>query len=83
MTNLCKYTSIFSSSTDLSSNLTRKNHHISTLSAHALAALKSFEAEKDEHQAKFQKLKAEAENNALLSIDAFSEDWNESQFWVR
>ncbi|KAM0511751.1 hypothetical protein ACHAPE_009541 [Trichoderma viride] len=52
-----------------------------TLSAHALAALKSFEAEKDEHQAKFQRLKAEAESNALLSIDAFSEDWNESQFW--
>lgn len=52
-----------------------------TLSAHALAALKSFEAEKDEHQAKFQRLKDEAESNALLSIDAFSEDWNESQFW--
>ncbi|KAL6804491.1 putative N6-adenine methyltransferase domain-containing protein [Trichoderma sp. SZMC 28012] len=52
-----------------------------TLSAHALAALKSFEAERDEHQAKFQKLKDEAESNSLLSIDTFQEDWNESQFW--
>ncbi|UKZ76063.1 hypothetical protein TrVFT333_003759 [Trichoderma virens FT-333] len=52
-----------------------------TLSAHALAALKSFEAERDEHQAKFQRLKDEAESNSLLSIDTFAEDWNESQFW--
>ncbi|KAK4068472.1 uncharacterized protein Triagg1_7411 [Trichoderma aggressivum f. europaeum] len=52
-----------------------------TLSAHALAALKSFEAERDEHQAKFQRLKDEAESNSLLSIDTFQEDWNESQFW--
>ncbi|KAH6606282.1 hypothetical protein Trco_005435 [Trichoderma cornu-damae] len=52
-----------------------------TLSAHALAALKSFEADRGEHQAKFERLQAEAESNSLLSIDAFAEDWNESQFW--
>ncbi|KAL7784137.1 putative N6-adenine methyltransferase domain-containing protein [Trichoderma ceciliae] len=52
-----------------------------TLSSHALAALKSFEAERGEHQAKFERLQAEAESNSLLSIDTFAEDWNESQFW--
>ncbi|KAM0249375.1 hypothetical protein ACHAQJ_009091 [Trichoderma viride] len=52
-----------------------------TLSSHALAALKSFEAERGEHQAKFERLQAEAESNSLLSIDTFTEDWNESQFW--
>ncbi|KAK1251372.1 hypothetical protein MKX07_006851 [Trichoderma sp. CBMAI-0711] len=53
-----------------------------TLSSHALEALRAFEAEREEHQAKFQKLQAEAEsNNSLLSIDTFAEDWNESQFW--
>lgn len=60
-----------------------KKNNNSTLSSHALEALRAFEAEREEHQAKFQKLQAEAEsNNSLLSIDTFAEDWNESQFWV-
>lgn len=53
-----------------------------TLSAHALAALASFNAEKDEHAQKFEKLKAAAEADGPLSMEAFTEDWNESQFWV-
>jgi hypothetical protein len=56
------------------------------LSGHALAALAEFNAEKDAHQKRFERLKAEAEANAdagdPLSMDAFTEDWNESQFWV-
>ncbi|TDZ35115.1 Protein-lysine N-methyltransferase EFM5 [Colletotrichum spinosum] len=56
-----------------------------TLSSHALAALAEFNAEKDAHHEKFEKLKAQAEANAAgggaLSMDAFTEDWNESQFW--
>ncbi|KEY64764.1 hypothetical protein S7711_05414 [Stachybotrys chartarum IBT 7711] len=51
------------------------------LSAHTLAALAEFNAEKDAHAEKFEKLKAEAEANAPLSMEAFAEDWNESQFW--
>ncbi|KJZ76184.1 hypothetical protein HIM_04266 [Hirsutella minnesotensis 3608] len=52
-----------------------------TLSAHALAALTEFNAERDEHRARFDRLQAEAEANAPLSMEAFTEDWNESQFW--
>lgn len=55
----------------------------STLSAHALAALAEFNAEKDERAKRFEKLKAAAEADGPLSMDAFTEDWNESQFWVR
>ncbi|KAF9870406.1 hypothetical protein CkaCkLH20_12073 [Colletotrichum karsti] len=55
------------------------------LSSHALAALAEFNSEKDAHQEKFAKLQAQAEANAAggapLSMDAFTEDWNESQFW--
>lgn len=56
------------------------------LSSHALDALKEFYADRDVHAKKFEKLKEEAEENAAagqpLSMEAFSEDWNESQFWV-
>ncbi|KAL2210520.1 hypothetical protein CC79DRAFT_1394757 [Sarocladium strictum] len=52
-----------------------------TLSAHALAALADFNAEKDEHAKKFEKLKEAAEADGPLSMDAFKEDWNASQFW--
>ncbi|ORY60722.1 N(6)-adenine-specific DNA methyltransferase [Pseudomassariella vexata] len=56
-----------------------------TLSGHALDALKQFYAERDAHTAKFEKLNAEAEENAKsgkpLTIESFSEDWQESQFW--
>ncbi|KAK1584758.1 putative N6-adenine methyltransferase-domain-containing protein [Colletotrichum navitas] len=56
-----------------------------TLSSQALAALAEFNAERDERQAKFEKLKAQCEANAAgglpLSMEAFTEDWNSSQFW--
>lgn len=54
----------------------------SVLSGHALAALAEFNAEKETLQAKFERLKDEAEQNMPLSMEAFTEDWNESQFWV-
>ncbi|TQN73798.1 Protein-lysine N-methyltransferase EFM5 [Colletotrichum shisoi] len=55
------------------------------LSSHALAALAEFNADKDARQAKFERLKAQCDANAAgglpLSMEAFTEDWNESQFW--
>lgn len=63
-----------------------------TLSSHALAALAEFQAEKDDHRKRFEKLRDVpgddgGEIDALvdepLSMAAFAEDWNESQFWVR
>jgi hypothetical protein len=45
--------------------------------------LADFNAEKDEHAKKFEKLKEAAEADGPLSMDAFKEDWNASQFWVR
>ncbi|KAG4439552.1 hypothetical protein IFR05_004951 [Cadophora sp. M221] len=55
------------------------------LSGSALSALKEFYAERDAREKQFEDLKAEAEKNATssapLSMDAFAEDWNESQFW--
>ncbi|RYP32335.1 hypothetical protein DL766_004010 [Monosporascus sp. MC13-8B] len=62
-----------------------KREERNTLSSHALDALKEFYAERDSHAEKFSELKEEAERNAAagkpLSMDAFTEDWNESQFW--
>ncbi|KAI0165075.1 putative N6-adenine methyltransferase-domain-containing protein [Hypoxylon sp. FL1284] len=55
-----------------------------TLSSHALAALQEFYGERDAHAEKFEKLKVAAEerhDGQALSMDAFVEDWNESQFW--
>ncbi|KAK3486522.1 putative N6-adenine methyltransferase-domain-containing protein [Neurospora hispaniola] len=55
------------------------------LSTSTLDALKSFYAERDARAEQFAKLQAEAEErhalNVKLSMDAFTEDWNESQFW--
>ncbi|TVY55011.1 Protein-lysine N-methyltransferase EFM5 [Lachnellula cervina] len=52
------------------------------LSGSALDALKEFYADRDAHYKQFEDLKAAAEDNAApLSMDAFAEDWNESQFW--
>jgi hypothetical protein len=67
-----------------------------TLSAGALAALQEFYSERDAHIEKLENLKAQVEakddqdgvatgrNPAAsgLSIHTFTEDWNESQFWV-
>lgn len=58
-----------------------------TLSSGALDALKEFYAERDAREKKFEDLKAVSEENAAgrtekLSMEAFQEDWNESQFWV-
>lgn len=56
------------------------------LSSHALDALKQFYNERDTHAERFEKLKANADRDAAseepLSMAAFKEDWNESQFWV-
>ncbi|KAI5460255.1 putative N6-adenine methyltransferase-domain-containing protein [Mariannaea sp. PMI_226] len=61
-----------------------------TLSSHALAALAEFQSEKDDHLKKFERLKAapvdgptlkQSDGDELLSMAAFAEDWNESQFW--
>jgi hypothetical protein len=55
------------------------------LSAGALDALKEFYGERDTRQKQFEDLKTQAENDfeGKLSMDAFTEDWNASQFWVR
>ncbi|KAL2024763.1 hypothetical protein VTK56DRAFT_5584 [Thermocarpiscus australiensis] len=57
-----------------------------TLSSSTLNALKEFYAERDARAEQFAKLKAQAEEQHAaasqpLSMDAFTEDWNESQFW--
>ncbi|KAJ9134734.1 Protein-lysine N-methyltransferase EFM5 [Pleurostoma richardsiae] len=58
-----------------------------TLSSHALDALKDFYADRDARAKQFEQLKAVAEDEASsreqqpLSMEAFTEDWNESQFW--
>jgi hypothetical protein len=46
--------------------------------------LKEFYGEKDTREKQFEDLKAKAENDfeGKLSMDAFTEDWNASQFWV-
>lgn len=53
------------------------------LSSGALAALKEFYGERDTRQKEFEKLKDQAEDDfdGKLSMDAFTEDWNASQFW--
>ncbi|KAG9245860.1 putative N6-adenine methyltransferase-domain-containing protein [Calycina marina] len=57
------------------------------LSTTTLSALKEFYADRDARQHKFEELKAVAEADAdasvakELSMDAFAEDWGESQFW--
>ncbi|QUC22204.1 uncharacterized protein UV8b_06445 [Ustilaginoidea virens] len=51
------------------------------LSAHTLAALAEFNAERDAHQSRFDELSAQAERQTPVSMDSFTEDWNKSQFW--
>jgi hypothetical protein len=45
--------------------------------------LKDFYGERDARQKQFENLKAQAEDDfdGKLSMDAFTEDWNASQFW--
>ncbi|KAK4240747.1 NAD(P)-binding protein [Achaetomium macrosporum] len=60
-----------------------------SLSASTLDALKQFYVERDARAEEFAKLQAQAEEQHAasqaqakpLSIEAFTEDWNESQFW--
>lgn len=54
------------------------------LPADTLALLKEFYGEKDTRQKQFEDLKAKAEDDfdGNLSMEAFTEDWNASQFWV-
>ncbi|CAA9965784.1 n-6 adenine-specific dna methyltransferase 2 [Pyrenophora teres f. maculata] len=56
---------------------------IPQLSGDALAALKEFYGERDARQKQFEELKGKAEDDfeGKLSMDAFTEDWNASQFW--
>lgn len=53
------------------------------LSGDALSALKEFYGERDARQKQFEALKSQAEEDfdGKLSMDAFTEDWNVSQFW--
>jgi hypothetical protein len=48
--------------------------------------LKEFYADREARLKQFEDLKTVAEENAErgvpLTMDAFAEDWNESQFWV-
>jgi len=57
----------------------------SQLSAGALDALKQFYTERDTRQKAFEDLKSHAETEfdtqAPLSMEAFTENWNASQFW--
>ncbi|KAB8664850.1 hypothetical protein FH972_026273 [Carpinus fangiana] len=55
------------------------------LSPFALEALASFYADKDAREKQFEDLKAQAEDEyeqTHFSMDAFTEDWNASQFWL-
>lgn len=58
------------------------------LSASTLDALKQFYSERDARAEQFARLKQQAEEQHAagqqqqLSMEAFTEDWNESQFWV-
>ena len=50
-----------------------------------LAALQEFYSERDSKEQSFRDLKSDVEaksSQANLSMDMFSEDWNQSQFWV-
>ncbi|KAK3207166.1 hypothetical protein GRF29_103g56464 [Pseudopithomyces chartarum] len=55
----------------------------SQLSSSTLSALQDFYGERDARAKQFEDLKAQAEDEfeGKLSMDAFTEDWNASQFW--
>lgn len=60
------------------------------LSPEAMAALREFYAERDRQQTQFVELKAQTTDKGhtdggrpgTISMEAFTEDWNASQFWV-
>ncbi|KAK6443615.1 Protein-lysine N-methyltransferase efm5 [Oleoguttula sp. CCFEE 5521] len=58
---------------------------VPVLSADTLRLLQDFQSEKDTREKQFQDLKANAEakfdDDAALTMDAFAEDWQVSQFW--
>lgn len=53
------------------------------LSSHALAALQEFKKEEESRKEQFEKLHKELQDryDRQISIDAFQEDWQLSQFW--
>ncbi|KAI9871068.1 MAG: hypothetical protein M1830_003478 [Pleopsidium flavum] len=54
------------------------------LSGRALEALADFYSERDLEKRRFEDLRSAADGQrgkAMLSMDAFAEDWNASQFW--
>ena len=63
---------------------TKRNRRV--LSGSALDALREFYTDRDARQKQFEDLKAVGEESASsslpLSMNAFQENWNESQFWV-
>ncbi|KAH7085454.1 putative N6-adenine methyltransferase-domain-containing protein [Paraphoma chrysanthemicola] len=63
--------------------LTDDDDDMPQLSGSALDALKEFYGERDARQKQFEELKGKAEDDfeGKLSMDAFTEDWNASQFW--
>ncbi|KAJ4365768.1 Protein-lysine N-methyltransferase efm5 [Neocucurbitaria cava] len=63
--------------------LDQEDDDIPQLSAGALDALKEFYGERDARQKQFEELKGQAEDEfeGNLSMEAFTEDWNASQFW--
>jgi hypothetical protein len=52
------------------------------LSGSALEALKEFYADRDAKEKELENLKAKKNTGDILSMDTFTENWNESQFWV-
>lgn len=52
------------------------------LSGSALDALKEFYADRDAKEKEFENLKAKKNIGDILSMDTFTENWNDSQFWV-
>jgi hypothetical protein len=57
----------------------------STLSDTALEALREFYRDRDAREKQFEELRSAIDHESgqsLLTMDAFAEDWNESQFWA-
>lgn len=57
----------------------------STLSDDALNALSEFYRDRDDREKQFEDLRSTIDHEpgkSPLTMDAFAEDWNESQFWV-